>query len=337
MLASVQGELADLRRRLPAEGARAAPQGGTPFFQRNSVPPTLAAVEEELWGATPQQQVVVASRGRGAQKGRGGRGAVPQEGGMDADSPSPAFVETLKDISAAMKSLASRQTASSSSGYDLNLATAGSVEELESLGVSSESLGRLGSVQIQRLNLTREKHPSLVSEAHARSVRTEMGVLPGEAWSYGKHAEGHVLPRAAGHHGLRKFVAILAHALDLERTRTPEHTMAFLHQAYKAASAAACHPQKQWEYGWPLLGLKDPDGPALPSFTAAEHASLASFHREKEVVQKNFGPKGGGKKGDGKPHVDAAATPGGGGGGDTKKLQIEIAKLKKELAAAAKP
>ena len=116
-------------------------------------------------------------------------------------------------------------------------------------------------------------------------------------------------------------MAILAHALDLERSRTPEHAMAFLHQAYKAASAAACHPQKHWEYGWPLLGIEDPDGPALPTFTAAEHASLASFHREKDVVQKNFVPKGGGKqKGEGK-HTDGAGTQEAAGVANVKKHQ----------------
>ncbi len=34
-----------------------------------------------------------------------------------------------------------------------------------------------------------------------------------------------------------------------------------MHQAYKAAEAAAAHPGKQWSFGWPLLGVADPDGP----------------------------------------------------------------------------
>ena len=73
-------------------------------------------------------------------------------------------------------------------------------------------------------------------------------------------------PAAVGHHGLRKVVAILAQALDLHRVKGPDHSLAFLHQAYKAAQAACYHPQKQWTYGWPLLGLEDPDGVQQPGF-----------------------------------------------------------------------
>ena len=41
-----------------------------------------------------------------------------------------------------------------------------------------------------------------------------------------------------------------------------EHAGAFVVQAYEAAQCAAAHPQHQWGYGCPLLGILDPDGTA---------------------------------------------------------------------------
>ena len=158
-------------------------------------------------------------------------------------------------------------------------------------------LGRLGAAQLERLKRTREKHPDLVTQAHEQEVQREMGVLPGESWSYMRHARERVLPASQGHHGLRKTVTLLAHALDLHRTQGPEHAEAFLHQAYKAAQAAAYHPQKQWAYGWPLLGLEDPDGSARPGFTPSEHAALAAYHRDQELLQRQLESPGSSSRG----------------------------------------
>ena len=208
------------------------------------------------------------------------------------------------------------------------------VEELSELGLSASS-GKLGATQIERLRMSREKRPELTVAAHEKELMRDLSVLPGESWSYRRHAEQLVMPQAAGYHGLRKTIAILAEALDLHRVKGADHSRAFLSQAYKAAQCAALHPQKQWGYGWPLLGIADPDGQARPGYTPAESSALAAWHRDSELWKQSLqgGAKGGGKSGS-SGGVDT--TPGGGGGSDSKALKAEVEKLKQELAAERK-
>ena len=81
-------------------------------------------------------------------------------------------------------------------------------------------------------------------------------MLPGEAWSYGRHAAEQILPAAGTHKVLRKTAVMIAHALDLHRTAGGEAVAAFLTQAYKATHAAAAHPGREWAFAWPLsLGV----------------------------------------------------------------------------------
>ena len=140
---------------------------------------------------------------------------------------------------------------------------------------------------MEKLKRSREQQPTLTSTAHEKEVMQDLKVLPGEAWSYGRHAEQTVLPQCVGYHGLRKTIVILAETLDQFRTRGPDHARAFVAQAYKAAQCAASHPQHQWGYGWPLLGIPDPDGSAKPGYTAAEAAALAAWHRDQQLWLQN--------------------------------------------------
>ena len=95
---------------------------------------------------------------------------------------------------------------------------------------------------------------------------------------------------------------ILAHILDLARTEAPERAFAFAAQAYKAAHAAALHPSKEWKYGWPLLGLEEPDMPARVPYTPAEFAALAAWHKDLAVIEKAMGgPASGSHGGDDEP------------------------------------
>ena len=116
--------------------------------------------------------------------------------------------------------------------------------------------------------------------------------------------------------------------MDQFRTRGPDHARAFVAQAYKAAQCAASHPQHQWGYGWPLLGIPDPDGSAKPGYTAAEAAALAAWHRDQQLWLQSFQSHGGGGKGQ---SSGGAGTLGGGatGGGEDGKLRAEVEKLKR--------
>ena len=104
--------------------------------------------------------------------------------------------------------------------------------------------------------------------------------------------------------------------------------IAFLTNCYKAAHAAALHPNREWTYGWPLTGLEEPLAPPRPAYTPHEHAALAAFHRDRAVLEKALG-------------VDEPTGRGGGGGqargsgNDSRQvrgLKAEVEELKKKLA-----
>ena len=126
---------------------------------------------------------------------------------------------------------------------------------------------------LERLKITAEKRPDLILLAFERSIKKTLGMLPGEAWTVHRRAKEQVMPAAGKHGALKRTILILAHILDLARTEAPERAFAFAAQAYKAAHAAALHPSKEWKYGWPLLGLEEPDMPARVPYTPAEFAA----------------------------------------------------------------
>ena len=90
---------------------------------------------------------------------------------------------------------------------------------------------------------------------------------------------------------MKRTVLILAHILGLARTEKLERAFAFAAQAYKAAHAAAIHPAKEWKYGWPLLGLEEPDMPARVPYTPGEFAALAAWHKDAAVIEKAMSGK----------------------------------------------
>jgi hypothetical protein len=97
------------------------------------------------------------------------------------------------------------------------------------------------------------------------------------------------MPAAGKHGALKRTILILAHILNLARTEQPGRAFAFAAQAYKAAHAAALHPSKEWKYGWPLLGLEEPDMPARVPYTPGELAALAAWHKDLAVIEKAMG------------------------------------------------
>eukprot|EP00971_Amphidinium_carterae_P325959 6456538-Amphidinium_carterae.1 len=305
----------------------------------------FAAVNERLsaleQGATQAAPTPFVSQGAGHVMSRGAAEARAQElleggaPGLKATpkaAAAPVGTDVTQTLGAMTQLLQKLATPKHTSGYEAALSGAGSVEDLESLTLGAEGLGKLGAAQLERLRLTREAQPSLVVQAHERDIQRDLGILPGEGWSHLRHARERVLPHAAGYHGLRKFTVILAKALDLHRVHGPEQSQAFLCQAYKCAQAASVHPQKQWGYAWPLLGLEDPDGVARPTMMASESAALAAYHRDQEQIQKMLYGTGSGRD------TGDRQTPGGtaAGGDDARALRQELDKLKKQLAEEKK-
>ena len=70
------------------------------------------------------------------------------------------------------------------------------MEELENIGLSNDG-SRLGAAQLERLKLTRESNSSQVTRAHERELQRDLGVMPGEPWSYHRHARDKVLQAAS--------------------------------------------------------------------------------------------------------------------------------------------
>jgi len=206
-------------------------------------------------------------------------------------------------------------------GYEDGVRGANSLEELEE--VSGQ---KMGQAQISRLLITAENRPELLLISSERTVKRDLNVLPGESWSYTRHAKDLFLPAAGNHKALRKCIILLAHSLDLARTEKPERVYAFLVQAYKAAQAAALHPQKEWSYGWVLTGLEE-EAVSRPRYSAQEHVALAAYHRDQQIIDKALGGGGG-------------SSSGNGGGGNhsedhqVKSLRSEVERLKTELKKA---
>eukprot|EP00971_Amphidinium_carterae_P302190 6004039-Amphidinium_carterae.2 len=311
LTSQVSTSMQELRDRIVALEGRptsAGPGAGTPFTTGG--PPGL----ERGAAAAVARQLVTGDVAR----------PVPVAEATPNPPADPALV-----LASALQKLMGKTTPT---GYEPALTSAGTLEELESIGLGADGLGKLGAAQLERLRLTRESHPELIIQSQERELMRELGVLPNEGWSYMRHAREKVLPNASGHHGLRKTVMILAHALDLHRVKGPEHSRAFLAQAYKASQAAAYHPNKQWSWGWPLLGLDDPDGVSRPGFTASEFAALSAYHRDQEALNRHL--QLGSNSDAGRGSAASSTRPGDAvpGSDDSKALRAELEKLKKQLA-----
>ena len=102
------------------------------------------------------------------------------------------------------------------------------------------------------------------------SVRRDLSVLDGEAWSWRRHADVCLLPRCGNFRSLKRFVAMTAAALDEGRSGNLQRQNATLHHIYAVLEPASQDPSHETEWGWPLLGIQDPEGRLLPLGLRAE-------------------------------------------------------------------
>ena len=79
-------------------------------------------------------------------------------------------------------------------------------------GNLSRQLG--GRMQLERLLATRRNSPALFSAATMRRLETSLRVLPGESWSYQRHATSEVLPSVGNYHTLARVITMVAACLD---------------------------------------------------------------------------------------------------------------------------
>ena len=95
-------------------------------------------------------------------------------------------------------------------------------------------------------------------------VRRDLSVLDGEAWSWRRHADVCLLPRCGDFRSLKRFDAMTAAALDEGRSGNLQRQNALLHHIYAVLESASQDPSHETEWGWPILGIQDPEGRLLP-------------------------------------------------------------------------
>lgn len=274
----------------------------------------------------------------------GGQVVSAPAGGVDA----PGVRDTALGAQAAAESASSDPTATAllalakaitgqrgggslEDDFGLGTGISGSEDEYMDLwgGETSRTGGRPGGIlAIEKIRRTRELRPEVVVVSHEKTARQSMGVLPGEAWSWRRHCTDQVLPHVRTFRTLRRMLVAVAAGLDEGRMGGPERMAAYFHHLYRVLESAAKEPGHDLAWGFPILGIEDPDGPrSRAGWAPAEDAALAAYHKEEhlmEQVRRSF-VKGGGKGSD----------PAGKGGEDGEKSAAAKAKAKAAAAKAA--
>ena len=78
---------------------------------------------------------------------------------------------------------------------------------------------------------------------------------------------------------------MVAAALVEGRARSLERQQALLCQIYTVCESAARDPSQVLAWGWPVLGIWDPEGRAQPGGAPAESAAVVAFHRENGALE----------------------------------------------------
>ena len=147
--------------------------------------------------------------------------------------------------------------------HEVSAAPASFLEELEKIGLSGDG-SRLGAAQLERLKVTRESNPSLVIRAHEREIQRDLGVravVVSQACSRQSSSGGVRVPRFA----------------------EDDRHLVFPVSSVQSGPGHGVTP----EQAVALLGLDDPDGAQPAGYTPSEHAALAAFHRDQELLDKH--------------------------------------------------
>ena len=122
-------------------------------------------------------------------------------------------------------------------------------------------------------------------------VRRDLSVLDGEAWSWRRHADVCLLPRCGDFRSLKRFDARTAAALDEGKSGNLQRQNALLHHMYVFRESASQDPSHETEWGWPILGIQDPEGRLLPPW-ASEQSAVVACHKERvalDAARKSIG------------------------------------------------
>ena len=106
-----------------------------------------------------------------------------------------------------------------------------------------------GQWALERIKRTRRLHPEVVYEAGVDSLKEQLGVLEGEAWSWKRHAESELIPQCGNFQTLKRMLAMVSTALDEGRVYGATAQAAFLVHMYRVLEATARDPAHEMQ--WP--------------------------------------------------------------------------------------
>ena len=104
-----------------------------------------------------------------------------------------------------------------------------------------------------------------------------MRVLAGEAWSFQRYVENHVLTHCATLRTLIRFLVMLTACLDEGSYETACAPMVY---CFTVAKSARKDPTYSLEWMWPILGVPDPKAKLGMRLSPIERARIMTFHRE---------------------------------------------------------
>ena len=116
-------------------------------------------------------------------------------------------------------------------------------------------------------------------------MREDLITLPGESWSWQRHAKEHLFHHCGCFRTLRRVIVMVAGALDEGRIGGLERHHAMLCQIYRILESAAKDSGHDLTWGWPWLGLADPDaGPDIRRLPA-EASAVIAWNREAAALE----------------------------------------------------
>ena len=194
----------------------------------------------------------------------------------------------------------------------------------------AQSLKNSGTFQLERIKKTREQRPEVVVVAHEKTAREDCGTMPGESFSWTRHAESEILPRITKFKTLARVVQAVAAGLDEGRTKNLEVMNAFFHQFYRVLEETSKDENHNMNWAYPMLNIKDPFAPRpRTGWASMERNALTLYHREEhtmEQVRKQYSGSQASGGGSGK------GAGGGGSSGDSANAE----QIKKLVAAEVK-
>ena len=159
-------------------------------------------------------------------------------------------------------------------------------EVLNGGGSGWRGLQRLGGhAQVQRILRTRHEYPEVIVAAYETRGQEDLMTLPGESWSWQRRAKEHLLHHCGHFRTLRRVIVMIAGTLVEGTIGGFERQHEMLCQIYRILKSGAEDNGHDLVWGWPLLGLSDPDVRPDVQWSPAETSTVVAWHRKAAAVE----------------------------------------------------